>query len=231
MSNRLDRHPSLIPSGTSIGRNIPRRDAYRVVSVNVFPASFETSNSESNSDWSLFSALEKTTLGLVIPSQISASLEANRAALNELRKLSGLTWEQLARLFNASRRSLHFWASGQPLSRFNEETLNRLLGTIQYINRGSASLNRSVLFSPLSGGNLPFDLLTVGKYEEVKQLLGPGNAPQKPNLTPLSADASASRTPQNPGDLVNALQDSVPYETGRSRPGRSSRSRKRGRTQ
>jgi hypothetical protein len=30
----------------------------------------------------------------------------------EIRHLTGLTWEQLAQVFNVSRRSVHFWASG-----------------------------------------------------------------------------------------------------------------------
>ena len=34
------------------------------------------------------------------------------AAIAELRRVSGLTWDQLARLVGVSRRTLHFWASG-----------------------------------------------------------------------------------------------------------------------
>ena len=41
---------------------------------------------------------------------------SDRGAIAELRRLSGLTWDQLARLFNVSRRALHFWASGKPMT-------------------------------------------------------------------------------------------------------------------
>jgi transcriptional regulator with XRE-family HTH domain len=143
-----------------------------------------------------------------------------------LRRLSGLTWEQLAQLFNVSRRSLHFWASGQPLSRFNEEQLNRLLGTLQYIDRGSASLNRCLLLKPDDNGNPLFDLLVAGKYEEFKQIVGVGNAPQKFKLGSLSEDAYTARMPQNPADLVGALQDPVHQEVGQARPAKAARSRK-----
>jgi DNA-binding transcriptional regulator YiaG len=78
-----------------------------------------------------------TGSGLSITS-VPASV-ATQKSINELRRLSGLTWEQLTRLFGVSRRSLHFWASGQPLSRAKEEQLNRLLGAIQFIDRGNAS--------------------------------------------------------------------------------------------
>ena len=49
----------------------------------------------------------RTTAGGLISVAVPAG-----TAIGELRRLSGLTWDQLARLFNVSRRSLHFWASG-----------------------------------------------------------------------------------------------------------------------
>ncbi|BAU65678.1 hypothetical protein STA3757_30670 [Stanieria sp. NIES-3757] len=147
-------------------------------------------------------------------------------SINELRRLSGLTWEQLAQLFNVSRRTLHFWASGQKINSFNEEKLNRLLGVIRSIDKGSASLNRDLLLKPNSDGTLPFDLLIAGKYPEVKDLLGSGNAPQRPKLNPLSEDVIKSRTPINPENLVDALQEPIHREVGRSRPAKSVRSRK-----
>lgn len=213
--------------GTSIGEPIRSKAVHRPIAVPVFPAPSETTNTESVSDWDLLIVSERTTSGLTPSSQPVASTEATRTALNELRKLSGLTWEQLARLFNVSRRSLHFWASGQPLSRLNEESLNRLLGTVRYINRGSASINRSILLSPSSDGRMPIDLLVAGRHEEVKQLIGAGNVPQRPQPSPLSPDAIASRMPQKPEELVDALHDPIHHEVGRSRSVRGVRSRKR----
>jgi transcriptional regulator with XRE-family HTH domain len=199
-----------------------------VVTVTVFPVLSGTATNEPISDQDLLLILERTTSGLPISFPLANSAEANRSTLNELRRLSGLTWEQLAKLFNVSRRSLHFWASGQPLSPSNEENLNRLLGTIRYINRGSASLNRNLLLSPGRDGRLLFDLLIAGEHEEVKRILGPGNAHQKPQLVPLSEDASMSRMPPPPEDLVDALQEPIHREVGRSRPARAARSRKHG---
>lgn len=224
MNNLLARRHYM---GTSIGEPIPPKAVHRPIAVPVFPAPSETTNTESVSDWDLLIVSERTTSGLTLSSQSVATTEATRSALNELRKLSGLTWEQLARLFNVSRRSLHFWASGQPLSRFNEESLNRLLGTVRYINRGSASINRSILLSPSSDGTIPLDLLVAGRHEEVKQLIGSGNVPQKSLLKPISPDAIASRMPQKPEELVDALHDPIHREVGRSRTVRAVRSRKR----
>ncbi|MES1025427.1 helix-turn-helix transcriptional regulator [Gloeocapsa sp. BRSZ] len=217
-------------SGTSASGSMRYSVPHRpnVVTVPVFPTFFGTATNEPISDQDLLLVLERTNSGLPLSLQSANATEANRAALNELRKLSGLTWEQLAKLFNVSRRSLHFWASGQPLSRFNEENLNRLLGTIRYINRGSASINRKLLLSPSRDSRLFLDLLIAGEHEQVKQILGPGNAPTKPQLVPLSKDASMSRMPLPPEDLVDALQEPIHREVGRSRPARAARSRKHG---
>jgi transcriptional regulator with XRE-family HTH domain len=183
-------------------------------------------------DWLL--ASEVTTSGFILTEISSSTQEVTqkvhnetRSAINELRKLSGLTWEQLAKLFNVSRRTLHFWASGKPINSPNEEKLNRLLGILRYIDRGSASLNRNLLLMPGSDGTLPFDLLVADEYEKVKNILKSGNTPQRPKLNPLSEDALKSRKPLSPENLIDALQEPIHREVGRSRPAKSVRSRKK----
>jgi DNA-binding transcriptional regulator YiaG len=175
-------------------------------------------------------ALDKQTAAgnvSIIFSVLPSTTETSQETLNELKQLSGLTWEQLAKVLNVSRRSLHFWASGKPISPFNEEHLRRLLATIRYIDRGSPDINRGALLQPQQGSTIPLDLLIAGKYEEVKRMLGAGTAVKKPELKPLSPEAIASRLPPPPEDLVGALQDTIHREVGRSRPAKTTRSRKR----
>ena len=217
---------STTSAGSSMRSSVPKQ--LNLVTVTVFPALSRTATNESISEQNLSYILERTNNGIALPLQRANSGETNRTALHELRKLSGLTWEQLARLFNVSHRSIHSWASGQQLSSFNEESLHRLLGTIHYINRGSASVNRHLLLSPNQDGRLPFDLLIAGKYEEVKQIIGRGNDPHKPQVKPLSKDAIMSRMPIPPEYLVDARQDTIHREVGRARPARTTRSRRNG---
>jgi transcriptional regulator with XRE-family HTH domain len=167
-----------------------------------------------------------TTSGITLPLPSASPPELTQKAVNELRRLSGLTWEQLAKLFNVSRRSIHSWASGERLKSFNEENLYRLLDTIRYINRGSASLNRSLLLQPSNDGRSLLDLLVTGQHEEVKQILGFGNAPKKPNLGDLSEEEHRLRMPLPPDVLANPLPDISYYQTGRSRPAKAARSRR-----
>lgn len=218
MSTLLDK-PHM-PPGSFMDARRPN-----IIFTRILTAPRSTTTSKEILDQNLTAASEMTTSGIAIAS--TSSPEGTQKALSELRRLSGLTWEQLAKLFNVSRRSLHFWASGQPLSRFNEEHLNRLLGTIRYVDQGSASLNRSLLLRLDGNGNPLFDLLVAGKYEEFKRIVGSNNASRKPVLGALTEDESKRYySPQNPADLVDAFQEPIHREVGRSRPARTARSRK-----
>ena len=72
--------------------------------------------------WRSHRSFEQTTAGAVVPSAQPAG-----AAIGELRRLSGLTWDQLARIFSVSRRSLHFWASGKPMTPATRNTSSESL--------------------------------------------------------------------------------------------------------
>lgn len=200
------------------------RKPNNITSSRILVALSSASTSGETINRNLVAASEMTTSGVAV--DFVSSPESTQKALNELRRLSGLTWDQIAKLFNVSRRSLHFWASGQPLCSFNEDQLSRLLGTIRFIDQGSASLNRSLLFRTDVNGNPLFDLLVAGKHEEFRQIVGSRNAPRKPPLSALSEDAHKAYRPQNPADLVDALQEPIHREVGRSRPARVARSRK-----
>jgi DNA-binding transcriptional regulator YiaG len=133
---------------------------------------------------SLETAVEQD-LALLLQDQTNSGVQtqapqSSSAALMELRRVSGLTWDQLARLFGVTRRSLHFWVSGKPLNPANEERLHKLLATVRMLNRGSARENRSLLLSVREDGVIPYDLLIEGQYDTVVSLLGPGQALSRP---------------------------------------------------
>lgn len=173
----------------------------------------------------LLASFDMTTSGIANLS--SSSTEVSSKAVMEIRRLTGFTWEQLAQLFNVSRRTLHFWASGQKLNSSNEEQLYLLLDTIRYINRGSASLNRNLLLEPIDNEKRPFDLLIAGEYSQVKDILGSIDLPKKPESKPLSEEALRLRRPLDVETLVSADPTPVNYKrVGRSRPAKSVRSRK-----
>lgn len=136
------------------------------------------------------------------------TVEVTRRAVLELRRVAGLTWEQMAELLDVSRRSVHFWASGKPLNAANEARLLRILDVVRYADRGSAEATRSALLEPADGVT-PFDLLSSERYEDAREQLGSGPGRPSRARTPLSAEARAARAPITPAQLVDAQHEPV----------------------
>jgi transcriptional regulator with XRE-family HTH domain len=133
-------------------------------------------------------------------------------AVLEVRRRSGLTWEQLATLFKVERRSVHLWASGRPMSASNAEHLNRVLGVLRLADRGDPSLTKTWLHSPDSRGLLPLDLIREGRFDEIAM---PSPAGMTPRPAPLSVKARKARAPRHPEALVGARHDRVHIEKGK----------------
>lgn len=176
-------------------------------------------------DWEhVLVPLPQTSAGRMQPEE-EAEAQSTSSAIMELRRLSGLTWEQLATLFNVARRSLHFWASGKPVNAPNEERLRRVLAVVRKADRGFASQNRAMLLEDRDGV-VPFDLLARGEYETFIELVGTGPGRRELKLAPLSPETLEARKPQPPEKLVGALQDRVHVDVGRARPGRAEKIKK-----
>lgn len=106
--------------------------------------------------------------------------------VRRLRNSSGLTWDQLARLFGVSRRALHLWASGGRMNAANHEQLARLLALIDALPGDTPEQRRAALLAPRRSGQSLFDELR-GEH--------------------ASTDHDVSGTPWTPGDLLGARQE------------------------
>lgn len=141
--------------------------------------------------------------------KISAEATAARR-LGEVRRLSGLTWDELSRVMDTTRRTLHLWANGRAISSANEGRLSRLAGVLQVISRGTGRETRQALLTPSEDGLVPLDLLVLGKFDEVAERLGRGRSSVFPRLAAMpSAEARVSRRPPSPIALLDAAQDSI----------------------
>ncbi len=140
-----------------------------------------------------------------------AGVESVQTALLELRRLSGLTWDQLARLFGVSRRSLHFWASGAAVSASHEEQVQRVLAVLRQVDRGTAAENRALMLQPSPDGALPFDDLAEGRFDMALAHMGAGAGVGRRliSATALSTEAQSARKPPAPDQLVDTLHDRV----------------------
>ena len=133
--------------------------------------------------------------------------------LGKLRILSGLSFEQLAIIFNMTVQEINFWISGKAQIESKEQQLQRLAHLFNKIDRGSASDNK------LLYNNIIINLLLIERYEEVFQLLGPGK--QRKPVTIVSNETLELRKPPPPEMLVGALQNNVSKEIGRFRPAKT----------
>jgi transcriptional regulator with XRE-family HTH domain len=97
-------------------------------------------------------------------------------AIVELRQLSGLSWAELARLFGVSRRALHFWVEGKPLSLDNEARLRELLRFVRTHRCNHVSDTRRALLTPVAGLTA-FDLLLDRRNVEAGRLLDDARPP------------------------------------------------------
>jgi len=154
--------------------------------------------------------------------------EVTRRAVSDLRRISGLTWAQLAKLFGVSRRSVHFWVSGKPLNAVNHQRLMQVLNVVRHADRGTARGTREALLAAREG-TTAFDMLADQRFGEARIALGRGRTRLVPTLTPLSEAAQAARKPMPPDELHDAKSDRVHQELGRGRAARTARGQRRGR--
>lgn len=154
-------------------------------------------------------------------------VEATRQAISELRRLSGLTWDQMGQIFEVSRRSVHHWASGKPLNAANEQRLMRVLDVIRHAYRGSARETRAALLDT-SEGTTPFEMLVAQRFEQARAALGRGQGRAHGTLSKLSREARDARKPPPPATLVEGVSERIDNDPGRARAARSVRVRARG---
>lgn len=83
-----------------------------------------------------------------------AATEGTReSVVAELRRLSGLSGAQLARLLGVSRRSIQAWIAGAPMSPSHAERVHLVLESVKSIE-GSPEQRRDVLFDSSDGISL-----------------------------------------------------------------------------
>ena len=138
---------------------------------------------------------------LPAPSLIATTLIKDWGTLSRsLMVTLTITLEALAPLVGVSRRSLHHWIAGHPISQRNEERLRALAEAIEQIATAAPGSCRDRLMERVSGSPRVFDLLAEGRYEAaVARVTGASPAPRplvypaaKPPTTPLLAQLNVS---------------------------------------
>ena len=106
------------------------------------------------------------------------SLETTAEAVLEIRRRSGLTWEELGELFDVSRRSVHHWANGKPAAAGHQRTIRKMLAAVRRLDRGSQAGTRALLLTiDRSQRASTFELLKDHRFEDA---VGRAEAIQRP---------------------------------------------------
>lgn len=83
--------------------------------------------------------------------------------VRDLHEISGLTWEQIAKLFSVSRRAVHLWAAGKPMNAGHEELLSGLLRIAKALPGSTAAQRRSAMLRPGASGPSIYDQLRMDR--------------------------------------------------------------------
>lgn len=153
--------------------------------------------------------------------------ESTAEAVLEIRRRSGLTYEELSDLFDVSRRSVHHWASGKAVSARHDQAIRRILAAIRRLDQGNQADTRAQLLAVDAGmGVSALDLFKTGRFDEA-MVRAAGVRPHEARRVPLSREAQDARRSQVPTLLLEAEQER-PNIPAKARTVRAKRTRNTG---
>ena len=126
-------------------------------------------------------ALSKPSSQIVVSGSTGASAVAiemypsgvatTASRIRELHRRSGLTWEQLAALFRADRRTIHLWASGRPMRAAQIDKLSKLTDAVVRFDRGNSTATRDFLLTARIASKPLIELMEEEKFGELAAIL------------------------------------------------------------
>lgn len=125
---------------------------------------------------------------------------AIRECVLEIRRLSGLTWEEIAKIFGVSRRSINNWALGGRLTEENAEKVRRVLANVRMLYDSSPARTAGILRG-MRGETPFFEVLLSMKITD--GFRAESSLPTNPKF---DADASRLMANWNPTSLNQILE-------------------------
>ncbi len=107
----------------------------------------------------------------------------------EIKRLSGLTWDELGKVFGVSRRSVHNWAMGERLTAENSSKVRQVLANIRRLFQVSSSQTVSLLRG-MHGSQMFLDALVSLQPKDLETY--PPSSP-----IPVRVDADGGRLMAN----------------------------------
>jgi transcriptional regulator with XRE-family HTH domain len=88
---------------------------------------------------------------LAEPARAGSAADA-AAAVRELRRRSGLTWQELADALGVSRRAVHLWVNGGGVSTWHIRMIDHLTGLVSELAADDPAVTRERLLAPQPSG-------------------------------------------------------------------------------
>jgi hypothetical protein len=193
--------------------------------VRVYQSALGEFQSTANTTLAFTERLTRTDAGFPAVSPIKTAAVAGpdsfqvRSALHQLRRLSGLTWENLADVLGVTRRSLHLWANGGPINSHNEKQVRDLLATMHALDRGTATENRRLLLTSVDSGKTFADLLRTREFAKAVFLAGRGTGrPALPKTDEGNVKSGISRV--SIADMLGTNPERIHADDGKFLPSR-----------
>ncbi len=145
-----------------------------------------TSNARTTSDDTSVRLPASALAELAVPDVSGLQSLTDQASIRWLHAESGLTWDQVGRVFGVSRRAVHLWATGGRMNAANAETLAELVALVRKLPAHNPTDRRAALLAPDPTGRSVIDRFRA------RQSSGSGDV---------------SGTPWSPRQLLGALHD------------------------
>ncbi len=165
------RHGSVISLSSKWGTTVTRR----TVAVPDLPTTRTYAAMTSTSVENYTSCLSVQLQGTDAIEQFGGTEDAVPLMLAEIKRMTGWSWERIARALGRTRQAVHGWTLGREIAQDNLEHLAKLRATIGYIDRGSIDDNRVLLNMATAEGRIVADLLDESRFEDVRALCGRGS--------------------------------------------------------
>lgn len=147
-------------------------------------------------------------------------------AVLEIRRRSGLTWDELGEIFDVSRRSVHHWANGRKISAKNERVVHQTLAAINHLDEGERAKTRRRLLDVGRSHQSPFNLLASHEFEQILALI-PGSARPARRIPPLAPQEREAWQPPAPVTLLSANPERFRSSSSKARIARPVRTPKK----
>ena len=158
--------------------------------------------------------IQEQRVEVVIAQKVCAGTSlAPVCTLRRIRRISGLTWEELSTAMDVSKRTLHLWDAGQALSQKHLQHLHRVAGLMERLDKGNPVHLRNLLLKDLGDQNA-LTLLKEGQFKQVEMQLGTEKA--YPSFSELPEKDFRARIPR--GVSLASYQEDQKVQIVRGKP-------------